>query len=419
MKQVLVASLGGSPSVITETIWALMHPHELADPRDPDRRPFIPDEVRVIATAFHDGFASLEDREKTIRERIGALYRQYGHKRPNIPPFEIVTGASGTPLTDVRTNEANDEYGDLVTRVLTGYVRDPEVRLHVSLAGGRKTMSSIDQAVTSLVARPGDEISHILVDPEGLTGCPEFWWPDQDAGRPDQTVEHRFTKKRFSTRSQDVGLGLSIVTFVPLGVAFPITRELTDLTYRKLRNYVALEVARGELILDYQARTVTYGEETVELPALQFSLLALMAVARKEGWQGVGPDGRGPNHGGWVDRDELLDAKSETFGRFELLYTGMFGGEPWQTATAMRQDNILVSVRSFVPGAGVDDPTRVERTRLKTLLGRQFQNILIRDRLLVDVARKGRNRDFRFGVSLPSERIVLRGFGPSTFKGRS
>ena len=99
MKHILVASLGGAPQVITETLWAMMNPDRLFDPAHRDRKPVAPEEIHILATSFYmQPFSSVEERNAAIREKIGVLYAQYGRKPPHIA-IEAVTDASPRKAT--------------------------------------------------------------------------------------------------------------------------------------------------------------------------------------------------------------------------------------------------------------------------------------------------------------------------------
>ncbi|MBV1868709.1 MAG: hypothetical protein KUG69_12520 [Marinosulfonomonas sp.] len=52
MKTILVSSLGGTPQVVTETLWALMNPHLLIDETHRDRDAVFPKKIHILTTAF-------------------------------------------------------------------------------------------------------------------------------------------------------------------------------------------------------------------------------------------------------------------------------------------------------------------------------------------------------------------------------
>jgi hypothetical protein len=98
-------------------------------------------------------------------------------------------------VSDVRTEREAIAFGNTVTRLIAKLAEDSHNRIHVSLAGGRKTMGWYAGAALSLFGRDRDELSHVLVDhiagePEALEGCEDFWWPTEN----DEWIPHRYLR---------------------------------------------------------------------------------------------------------------------------------------------------------------------------------------------------------------------------------
>ena len=131
MKTVLIATLGGSLQVVTETLWALMNPERTATPRPPEAKR-IPGRIHMIATGF------VADRESEIRDRIASLYESEGRpppKRENAV-LDIVENDSGDPLNDIRIADENNFFARHIVKEVRGYAQDPKPS-HPSVAGGR------------------------------------------------------------------------------------------------------------------------------------------------------------------------------------------------------------------------------------------------------------------------------------------
>jgi CRISPR-associated protein (TIGR02584 family) len=154
MRTVLLASLGLSPAVITETIWAMMHPADGATPT-------VPDLVHVLTTQPR-GQAAFDALAEKIRARIGMLCAQFGHPVPAIEVEAVVDPDTGKSIADVSTQRENILFAGRITALVHRYAQDPGIRIHMSLVGGRKSMS---------FGRVQDELTHVLVDPAELEFC--------------------------------------------------------------------------------------------------------------------------------------------------------------------------------------------------------------------------------------------------------
>ena len=55
--------------------------------------------------------------------------------------------------------------GRCITNLIRAFTADPESALHVSIAGGRKTMGFFLGYALSLYGRAQDKLSHVLVSP--------------------------------------------------------------------------------------------------------------------------------------------------------------------------------------------------------------------------------------------------------------
>ena len=131
-RRILLAVTGLSPQVVTETLYAL------AVTQDP---PWIPDEVQLITTAEGAERARLA----LLSEQPGWFARLLGDYQ--LPPIHFTPGqihsildTDGQPLADIRSAEDNERMADAITERVRLLTVDPETELHVSIAGGRKTM---------------------------------------------------------------------------------------------------------------------------------------------------------------------------------------------------------------------------------------------------------------------------------------
>lgn len=168
-KHVLLSVTGMSPQVVTETLYAIHR----------DGRPW-PSELRVITTAR--GAQKVEE-GLLHSKNLQKLCEDYGQPVPTFGPEQIliVPNAAGEPVDDARTLSDHEALADFITLTVFRLTQpaapnEPEVCLHASLAGGRKTMTFYLGYAMSLFARPDDCLSHVLVDAP-YEGQADFYYP--------------------------------------------------------------------------------------------------------------------------------------------------------------------------------------------------------------------------------------------------
>jgi CRISPR-associated protein (TIGR02584 family) len=165
----LLAVLGSSPAVLTETLWALAQ----------ETPPILPDSVVVVTTTT--GRSTLRQqllspmptwKGRTVWQalRTTLLGKNAGHDRRLQLETPIVIGLpnaeSGTlcELEDIRTGTDNAAAAETILTAVRRFTTDADTRLIGLLAGGRKTMGALLHAALSLAGRPGDRLLHVLVN---------------------------------------------------------------------------------------------------------------------------------------------------------------------------------------------------------------------------------------------------------------
>lgn len=156
----LLALAGLSPQVVTETLWCLAQ----ATP------PRLPCRITVLTTSAGRSLG-----EALLREALARLAAQLGTVLPQ-PEWRILTGAAGEPLDDIVAAADNRAAADMILNEIAAATLDPQTDLHVSIAGGRKTMGALAALSLSLCGREGDVLSHVLVDPR-FQSRPDFFFP--------------------------------------------------------------------------------------------------------------------------------------------------------------------------------------------------------------------------------------------------
>lgn len=271
MHRILLAVTGLSPQVLTETLYAL------AVGRGAGGRAWIPDRIVLVTTRSGRDMA-----RRTLlpvgEDRFGRLLREY-----ELPPvhfdegsIHVLRDAAGVELDDIRDDADNEIAADAVVELIRALTQDPAGELHVSLAGGRKTMGFYAGYGLSLFGRPGDRLSHVLVS-EPFEGRPEFFYPTP-GDHWITYVDAKGTPQWCNAR--DARVVLADIPFVPLRASLP------DETFREGAGYRdtvrAIRETRPDtarLAYDLERRILLANGHAVPLTGAQL-LIHLLATIR-------------------------------------------------------------------------------------------------------------------------------------------
>lgn len=263
-RRILLAVTGLSPQVVTETVYALgVNPSNSSEC-------FMPTEIHVVSTArgAEQARLTLLSRDPGWFHRLRAEYDlpEIAFDEGNI---HVMRTADGRPLDDIRTPQDNRDAADFITERVRALTTDEDAALHVSLAGGRKTMGFFLGYALSLFGRPQDRLSHVLVsDPYESSG--EFFYPTREP----RSVEIR--PKRFADLSK-ASVELAAIPFVSLRHGLE-PRMLTKRTsYSALVDSLQVSLAPPELIVDVRTERVQASGRIVRLSATEFAIYAVIA----------------------------------------------------------------------------------------------------------------------------------------------
>ncbi|MEB6605836.1 CRISPR-associated ring nuclease Csm6 [Aeromonas sanarellii] len=166
MEHILLAVSGMTPQIITETLYGIYR-------QDPAK---YPSRIEVLTTG--------EGRDRLVKNLLGddnPLTRlQQDYQLPPITfelaDIKVPCGDDGQPLEDVRSEREQEIITDFITRHVRTLTANPELAIHASLAGGRKTMGFALGYAMSLFGRPQDCLSHVLVS-DPYERVPDFYYP--------------------------------------------------------------------------------------------------------------------------------------------------------------------------------------------------------------------------------------------------
>lgn len=175
-KRILLVVIGMTPQIVTETLY------KLAVDSNPQ---YIPTEIHLITTK--EGANSAEIALLGTPHDQGWLYtfcEDYGitdihFSKDNI---HIITDTEGQFIDDNQSSEHNKIASDYITHKIKTFTQDSNTSLHVSLAGGRKTMSYYAGYALSLYGRWQDRLSHVLVNYPFMNNK-NFFYPRPKAER--------------------------------------------------------------------------------------------------------------------------------------------------------------------------------------------------------------------------------------------
>lgn len=163
-RHILLMVAGYTPAIITETLYALT---QKTSP------PFYPTEIHIITTA--GAYDTLNNNLLGKTGKIAQLYSDY-KLTPAPETYLHRIGKSGKYPQDITNAEENEIAADFITDKVRELTQDETAQLHVSIAGGRKTMSYYLGYAMSVFGRLQDRMSHVLVDENKLPR--DFSYPD-------------------------------------------------------------------------------------------------------------------------------------------------------------------------------------------------------------------------------------------------
>jgi len=252
-KKILVAVTGSTPQILTETIYALNK-----------ERHWVPDEVYVLTTTHG---------EKQIIENLfdrgifAKLCQDYGLGKIHFDhdSIQVIMDAEGNKISDIKTVEQNDLAANMIVHFIHNLCQDPNSEVHVSLAGGRKSMGFYIGYALSLFGRAQDSMSHILVD-EKYEFSRDFFYPSKESKEEQQAV------------------WLADIPFVRMGVGYSPLKLTDDQSYQQAVTLTQTAVSDFKIILNITESTLDCsGFATLKLQPNELSIYQLFIELTQKG----------------------------------------------------------------------------------------------------------------------------------------
>lgn len=259
-RHLLVALLGRTPQVLTETLYALCV----------DRRVPI-SEVWAISTE--------EGRKVALDTLLDSRHGRFHQMQKDYPSpcgqvrfsaGQILVAQDGLlPLADIRSRQDSETFLELILRVLWEKTSDPHTAVHCSLAGGRKTMSTYMALVMQMLGREQDKLYHVLLTPPEAEHHAEFYYP-----APVSQILRLSNGREFD--SAKVKVELVEIPYVRLRERLPVEILERRASFAELLQWTQDEIAalpRAPMLqLVPQRRLLRIGGREIELPPIEFCL---------------------------------------------------------------------------------------------------------------------------------------------------
>lgn len=426
-RRILLATVGMTPQVVTETLYLLA--------RQPE--PWIPDRIEIVSTGGGvEGICAAWPRMRRALETLfpaGAPpLTVHALRKDEQGSAEIAWSGGSTPdpawpdakaalRRDIISAGDVDGVGDLIKDRVWAHAQHKDSELHLSIAGGRKTMSAHALLSLSLLGRPQDDASHVLVAPP-FEDNEAFWHPAQ-GGLINTAAELRAARVGTPLPPPTLDPAQAALTLIhtpaPLVAEMPVDREaLGRLRFSEILRQIELARRfrlRPSVAFDDRTRTVTVCGVSQQLAGKSYVQLRLVARAMREQWPGVGPAGRGG--AGWLSLDSMIGDKGPTPGPCERALNeidkelGLL-----KRGEGPRRDDLtetLEALREYRLGRGVANDVRtplanwlksIQMTDMSDDVEAAFGPLLA-SRLLLR-ARKGDHSERRIGLGCRPEAVL-------------
>lgn len=266
-KKILLLVTGMSPQIVTETVYALCVNEE---------QKFIPDQIFLITTTHGASNAEL-DLLAEDTNWFGRLLAEY-----NLPPIRftekeilIITDKQGNKLDDIRTPQQNEAAADFITETVRMLTADASNQLHVSIAGGRKTMGYYLGYALSLFGRRQDSLSHVLVSAP-YESHPQFFYPTKE-----RKVIHVANDKNRPLDCNKAKVELAYIPFVRLREGLHKDILNNNGSFSKTVKEAQQALPDIELKIDVAEQTITASGINISISASQFAIYWMLAERAK------------------------------------------------------------------------------------------------------------------------------------------
>lgn len=261
-KNILVCISGLTPQIVTETLYALSIQKNIQI-----------DEIFIITTKRGKEVILGTDKDKKtpdvkLSAEIANLSKDYKIKPPKFSANKniFIAEEESLELYDIKTDTDNILFPNKAAQLIEKLSKPNENILHVSLSGGRKSMSAHIALTLSLFARSGDKLYHILTDEKYEFGS--FYPKSEDEKKALIISEIPFVRLR----------ALNLFK-IKNGIKYS---ELVEQTQKRL----AALTENAKIIIELKKKSIKYKNRSIFLTPTQISLYMIFAESRINGEEG-------------------------------------------------------------------------------------------------------------------------------------
>ncbi|MCA1979131.1 MAG: TIGR02584 family CRISPR-associated protein [Thiobacillus sp.] len=267
-RKILLAVIGLSPQILTETVYALAVK---------GRPAFVPDEVHVVTTGEGAEYARHTLLDSGMG-RFGEMLRDYslqGRVRFDADCIHVISRPDGQTASDIQSPEDNMLAADNILKWVNHFTRDDNVALHVSIAGGRKTMGFFAGYALSLFGRTQDRLSHVLVS-DPFESNHDFYYPPP-------TPKVLFDRNNKPIHTSDANVMLAEIPFVRLRHGLPDSLVEGSASFSEVVAAAQHGLAPVSLRVDPLNRTLNCGNIEIRMEPAPFAFYYWLAKRAQSG----------------------------------------------------------------------------------------------------------------------------------------
>ncbi|GAQ95569.1 CRISPR-associated protein Csx14 [Thermodesulfovibrio aggregans] len=259
-EEVLVCVAGATPQIITETIYALAN-------KNP---PVYIDKIYIITTKT--GKEKIKD---TLIDRgiLNALLNEY-----SLPPIDfseesiIVIENEGKEIEDIRNASENEATADTIIKFIRELTLNPKLRLHCSIAGGRKTMSFYLGSALQLFGRIQDKLYHVLVSPE-FESNPDFFYKP----KIDRNIMYLSPNgKRLKINTSEAKIELAELPFIRLAEKLNLHGKTFKELISESQSEIDMATTQPQIEINIKDRLINIASEKIHLDPIMLTLYATL-----------------------------------------------------------------------------------------------------------------------------------------------
>ena len=267
MKNILLAVVGLSPQVVTETLYALHQNNQYVDA------------IHLITTRAGKERVYAE----LISRKDGHYYQyleDYGIESAAIDFNErnihVIKDEHGIERPDILDQVDNERLLKVCLELTFHFTKDPDSALFFSVAGGRKTMSACLSLAAQIYGRPQDRLYHVLVSSE-FESNRNFYYPPKKS----KSIELIDPKNQpFYKETKYAQIHLIHIPFV--SIREKISQDLLKNPEDPATLMLSLNREKApRLVVNLLSRKIIYKKQELDLMPARMALYAFFAMEKK------------------------------------------------------------------------------------------------------------------------------------------